>query len=131
MGLERGGLRGVRSNTEQEFSIDGEAAVVLELATFVFPCCGVCKTARSILAWTYSGFLFLSCVHIPVFNMAAPFDVGGGDSDDTQLLQQQVLSLNQRLRILEGECKELDKARTAEKAQRERSSAIGGTVCRW
>jgi hypothetical protein len=56
--------------------------------------------------------------------MAAPFCIGGGDANDPQLLQQQVVSLNQRLRILEGECKELDKARTAEKAQRERSSAV-------
>jgi hypothetical protein len=40
--------------------------------------------------------------------------------DQQQALQQQVVLLNQRMRILEGECKELDKARTAEKAQRER-----------
>jgi hypothetical protein len=40
--------------------------------------------------------------------------------DSQQQLQQQIVLLNQRVRILEGECKELDKARTAEKAQRER-----------
>ena len=52
--------------------------------------------------------------------------------DPQQALQQQVLLLNQQqVRILEGECKELDKARTAEKAQRERfarSAAASASV---
>ena len=48
--------------------------------------------------------------------------------DQQQALQQQVVSLNQRMRILEGECKELDKARTAEKAQRERCSRIAAAA---
>lgn len=82
-------------------------------------------------AAAYTGFSFLACAHLLVFEMAAPFHIGGGDANDPQLLQQQVVLLNQRLRILEGECKELDKARTAEKAQRERSSAVGRSVCMW
>ncbi len=45
---------------------------------------------------------------------------GSVAADDPQQLQQQNILLQQRVRILEGECKELDKARTAEKAQRER-----------
>jgi hypothetical protein len=53
--------------------------------------------------------------------MSAALSVGSSSSDDP--LQQQVVLLNQRVRILEGECKELDKARTAEKAQRERYSS--------
>jgi hypothetical protein len=54
--------------------------------------------------------------------MSAVVNIASSTSSDDphQALQQQVLLLNQRVRILEGECKELDKARTAEKAQRER-----------
>jgi hypothetical protein len=50
--------------------------------------------------------------------MSAALSIGSSRSEDP--LQQQIVLLNQRVRILEGECKELDKARTAEKAQRER-----------
>ena len=63
---------------------------------------------------------------------AAVNHVGSGGSvaaDDPQQLQQQIIMLQQRVRILEGECKELDKARTAEKAQRERCEHIKKCIC--
>ena len=54
--------------------------------------------------------------------MSAAASAACGSTDDA--LQQQIVLLNQRVRILEGECKELDKARTAEKAQRERFGVL-------
>ena len=92
-----------------------------------------------------AGSPFKGCIHIhnfiaacSWFNLslikmsAAVNHVGSGGSvaaDDPQQLQQQIIMLQQRVRILEGECKELDKARTAEKAQRERCEHIKKCIC--
>ena len=90
-----------------------------------------------------AGSPFKGCIHIHNFiaacswfnlsliKMSAAVNHVGSSvaADDPQQLQQQVIMLQQRVRILEGECKELDKARTAEKAQRERCERRKKCTC--